>query len=264
MSAKKKRPPVPPEFSFEHEGDSLEFSKYTSRVTGRVTGIVVERFDFPVCPICLEASPDVAEHVPPESLGGQVMTMTCRRCNHDLGTAEDQLRSFIDLETTVQAHASDGSVKGFRSAKVALRSSKGRPTGAFVQSAAPEFEKILNSGSSELRVRPLDMPLVVAAGLKHAYLAACLHQQDLPQTDDVNRVRAVLLAARDRDREALLDALGGLGFEATFGWVETGRVPPVLLLQTENDDPRWIFLFGGRFVLQWPFTDVLPRAAAGT
>jgi hypothetical protein len=116
MSARKGSP-VPSVFSFDHEGHSLEFSKYISKVTGRVTGIVVERFDFPVCPICLEPDPDVAEHVPPESLGGRVMTRTCRRCNHDCGTAEDQLRSFIDLEATVHAQTSDGSVMGRRAAR---------------------------------------------------------------------------------------------------------------------------------------------------
>ena len=252
---------MPSEFSFEHEGDSLEFSKYISKVTGRVTGIVVERFDFPICPICLEPDPDVAEHVPPESLGGRIMTTTCRRCNHDFGTAEDQLRSFIDLETTVHAQVSDGSVKGRRAAKVALRSSEGRATGAFVRSAAPEFDEVLSSGSGELTVKPLDMPLVVAAGLKHVYLAACLHQQAVPESDEVDRVRAVLLAARDRDREALMDSLVKLGFEAAFGWIEAAGIPPVLLLDTEEADPHWVFLFGGRFVLQWPFADVQPRAA---
>lgn len=253
---------MPSEFRIEHEGEFLEFSKYISKVRGRVTTIVVERFDFPFCPICLEPDPDAAEHVPPESLGGRVMTMTCRRCNHDFGTAEDQLRSFIDLETTVHAQAAEGSAMGHRAAKVALRSSEGRPTGAFVRSAAPEFDEILRTRSSELTVKPLDMPLVVAAGLKHAYLAACLHQQAVPESDDVARVRAVLLAARERDREALLEALVRLGFEAAFGWIEATNIPPILLLETEEDDPHWVFLFGGRFVLQWPFADVQPRAAA--
>jgi hypothetical protein len=262
MSAKK-IPPVPADFSLEHEGRSLNFSKYTSRETRQVTTIIVERLDFPVCPICLEPDPDVAEHVPPESLGGQIMTMTCRRCNHDFGTAEDQLRKFIDLEATVHAQTSDGSVKGRRAATVSLRSSEGRPPGAFVRSAAPEFDDVLRSGSGELAVTPLDMPLVLAAGLKHAYLAACLHQQAVPESADVDRVRAVLVAARDRDREALMDALEKLGFEATFGWIEAVGIPPVLLLETEDNDPHWVILFGGRFILQWPFADVQPRAAGG-
>lgn len=252
---------MPSEFNFEHEGGSLKFSKYISKVTARVDAILVERAEFPVCPICLDPEPDTAEHVPPESLGGHIMTMTCRRCNHDFGTAEDQLRSFIDLETTVHAEAADGSVRGRRAARVALRSSEGRAPGAFVRSAAPEFEEVLSSSSSKLTVKPLDMPLVVAAGLKHAYLAACLHQQSVPASDGVDRVRAVLLAARDHDKQALTAALTTLGFEAAFGWIEAEGAPPVLLLETEDVDMHWVFLFGGRFVLQWPFADVQPRAA---
>lgn len=261
MAARKRRLLVPSEFRWEHGGETLPFSKYGSKETGIVSPIIIERFDFPVCPICLDPDPDVLEHVPPQSLGGHIMTITCRRCNHDFGTAEDQLRSFIGLETTAYAQASDGSIKGRRAAKVALRWSEGRPVGAFVQSAAPEFDEVMRSGSGELTVNPLDMPSVVAAGLKHAYLAACLHQQAVPESDDVRRVRAVLLAARDRDRQALMDALLKLGFEAAFGWIEADRCPPVLLLDSEDGDQRWLLLFGGRFVLQWPFADVPPRAA---
>jgi hypothetical protein len=261
MGARKGPPPVPSNFSFEHDGDRREFGKYISAVTGRVTAIAVERFDFRLCPICLEPDPDVAEHVPPESLNGRIMTMTCRRCNHDFGTAEDQLRSFIALETTAYAQASEGSVKGRRAAKVALRSSEDGATGVFVRSAAPEFDEVLKSGSGALTFKPLDMPLVVAAGLKHAYLAACLHQQAVPESDDVDRVREVLLAARDRNRGALMNALGSLGFEPMFGLIEAKGGPQILLLETAEDDPHWLFLFGGLFAFQWPFRDVKPRAA---
>lgn len=262
MAGTKKSPAVPSDFRFEHEGELLEFSKYISKVMGRVDVIVVPRFDFPVCPICLEAGPDVPEHVPPESLRGNVMTLTCARCNHDFGTAEEQLRRFIDLEATAHAKATDGSVQGTRSAKVALRSSEGRPTGAFVRSSATGFDDVLKSSSAELTVKPLDMPLVVAAGLKHAYLAACLCNREISTTDEADRVRAVLLAARDRNRGALLEALTALGFEAAFGWIETPGIPSILLLETENDDDlHWMFILGGRFMLQWPFRDVEPVVA---
>jgi len=264
MSAKKKLLPVPPEFSFEHEGGSLTYSKYTSKAAVQGAVIEVEPLTFPVCPICLQPDPDVPEHIPPQSLGGRIMTMTCRRCNHDFGTAENELRSFIDLEATVRVKASDGSVMGHRPAKVALRSSEGRATGAFVRSAAPGFNEALRSGSSELTFRPPDKALVMAAGLKHAYLAACLHQRAVPESDDVNRVQAILLAIRDRDRVALMDALVKLGFEPVPRWIEAANVPPILLrLATEEDDPHWQFVFAGRFILPWPFADVQPRGVGG-
>src|SRR5690348_5394269 len=40
-------------------------------------------FDF--CPICLSPEPRSREHVPPESLGGRVLTRLCEKCNNGLG-----------------------------------------------------------------------------------------------------------------------------------------------------------------------------------
>lgn len=258
-----KRTAIPAEFSFEYQGERLEFSKYISKETSRAGAIQIPRFDFSACPICLEPHPSAAEHVPPESLGGKVMTLTCNRCNHDFGTAEDQLRQFVDLETTASVETLSGAVPGNRRAKVALRSSEGRPAGAFVRSSAPGFDDILNSDSSTLKLNPLDMPLVVAAALKHAYVAACLCNREIPMTDEADRVRAVLLAARDRDRQALMAALNTLGFGPAFVWVENPGIPPVLLLETDDeDDLRWMFLLGGRFMVQWPFKEVEPVVAS--
>lgn len=256
---------MPTEFSLDHEGDELRFSKYASKETGRVDGVSVPRFGFPVCPICLEPDPNAAEHVPPESLGGRVMTWTCKKCNNDFGTAEDRLRSFIDLETTAHIEAADGSVPGKRAAKVAFRSSEGRPTGVFMRSAATGFEEILGSGAGRLSVKPLDMALVHASLLKHAYLAACLTNREIPTTVEADRIREVLLAARDRDAAALERAQKTLGFEPAVGWIEAPDAPPILLTKTEETgDVRWLFMLGGRFVVQWPFKDVEPILTGGS
>lgn len=264
MSSKRCNPPVPGEFGFDHDGEELSFSKYTSEETGRIDAIVVPRFRFPTCPICLEPHPDVDEHVPPESLGGKVMTWTCKKCNNDFGTAEDKLRSFIDLETTADIEATDGSVPGKRAAKVAFRSSEGRPNGMFIRSAAAGFEDIIGTGSGELRVKPLDMALVHASLLKHAYLAACLTNRDIPMTAEADGIRAVLMAARDRDAVALEQAQKALGFEPAMGWVEATNPPSILLVETEETgELRWMFLLGGRFMVQWPFKDVEPVLADG-
>ena len=252
---------MPSEFSVEHDGDTIEFSKFISKDSAQVSAIVVEPGDFPACPICLERDPEAAEHVPPQSLGGRIMTSTCLRCNHDFGTAEEELRRFLEMEVEVQAESSDGQVKGRRAATVALRSTEGRPPGAFVRTSAPEFNDVLNSGSSQLTITPIDMPLLLTAALKHAYLAACLHQREVPTSDDVTRVRAVLLAARDRDRDALIAALPKVTFLAAPGWIEAADAPSVLLLEAPEDEPHWQFAFAGRFILPWPFPDVLPRAA---
>ena len=59
-----------------------------------------------VCPTCLVAWPEAAlqarvltaEHVPPESIGGKVLVLTCARCNHQAGHEVDShLRKEADL-----------------------------------------------------------------------------------------------------------------------------------------------------------------------
>lgn len=254
---------MPSEFSEERDGERVEFSKYTSKVNAQVNTILVERFDFQVCPICLAPRPDHEEHVPPLSLGGKVMTMTCQLCNNDFGTAENELRSLVDLEMTMHAEATDGSVPGRRAARVAFRSSPGRPNEFFVRSSAPGFEEIWASGSGALTPKPLDMALVAAAALKHSYLAACLHNQTISVADEASLVRTILVAGRDRNRDALIAGLNRLGFGLPMGWIEAPQeCPPVLLRNFERDETTmWEFLLGGRIRLLWPLRTVPPLAA---
>ena len=81
---------------------------YTRKATSRLDGFLVDGFTFDLCPICLDPEPTSEEHVPPQSLGGRVMTLTCNRCNNDLGTAENELRRLLNLETTAYLEATDG------------------------------------------------------------------------------------------------------------------------------------------------------------
>lgn len=262
--AKRRRPEVPSEFT--HDEDGAAYSMYTRKVTSRLEGFIVDGLNFDVCPICLDPNPRSEEHVPPLSLGGRVMTLTCHPCNNDLGTAENELRRLLNLETTAYLETSDGSTKGRRAAEVALRRANDDSTRAFVRSAAPEFYSIANSGSGTASFRQLDMAQVSAAALKHSYLAACLVQREVPDTEAVDRVRTVLLAARDRHRAALVAGLNALlkhGGTPRVEWVETPGVPPVLLFPRDGADGRqWMFLLGGRFTLPWPFADVDPLPAS--
>ena len=261
--AKRRRPEVPSEFTHE---DGAAYSMYTRKVTSRLDGFIVDGFEFDLCPICLDPDPTSEEHVPPQSLGGRVMTLTCNRCNNDLGTAENELRRLLNLETTAYLQATDGSVRGRRAAEVALRRADDDSTRAFVRSAAPDFDAIAISGSGTTSFRQLDMAQVSAAALKHSYLAACLTQREVPDTEGVDRVRRVLLAARNRDRTALVDGLNALleqGATPRMEWVETPGVPPVFLFPRDVAEERqWMFLLGGRFTLPWPFADVDPRPAS--
>jgi hypothetical protein len=52
----------------------------------------IDYFAFDRCPICLEMGPTEREYVPPKAIGGAVRTLTCARCNNDLGArVEDEL-----------------------------------------------------------------------------------------------------------------------------------------------------------------------------
>ena len=150
-----------------------------------------------------------------------------------------------------------GLVSGHRGATVALRSTPGRPLGAFVRSAAPGFNDVLESGSGQLRVLPLNMDLVRAAALKQAYLAACLVLRGVPESPGVEQARAVLLAVRDRDGSALSQALQETAFEPPR-WVEVEGPPPVVLIEPSPVVTSWLFMFAGRFTTPWPFADLRP------
>lgn len=254
---------MPAEFSEERDGEIVEFSKFTRKVRKRLDVIVVERFDFATCPICGGAAPDHEEHVPPQSLGGKVMTLTCQRCNNDFGTAEEEFRSLFDLEMVMNAEALDGSVPGRRRATVTLRSAPGRPNEFFVRSASPGFEEIRSSGRAVLTPKTLDMAMVAAAALKHSYIAVCLHNREIPETGEADLVRRILVAARDRNRDALAAGLNKLEFAIPMGWIEAPPgSPPVLLRKVERGGTiAWEFLLGGNIQLLWPLRSVQPLAA---
>jgi hypothetical protein len=48
--------------------------------------LYVEYYRFDQCPICLDAKPTTNEQVPPQAIGGSVMTVTCERCNNGFGS----------------------------------------------------------------------------------------------------------------------------------------------------------------------------------
>lgn len=109
------------------------------------------------------------------------------------------------------------------------------------------------------------MALVHASLLKHAYLAACLVNREIPMTAEAAGIRAVLVAARDRDADALKRTQKALDFQPAVGWIEAPGSPPMLLTATqETGELHWLLMLGGRFVVQWPFRDVEPVLAGAS
>jgi hypothetical protein len=57
-----------------------------AEATGHHLAMEIRYLDFGECPICLEPTSGTREHVPPESIGGNVMTRTCEPCNNKFGS----------------------------------------------------------------------------------------------------------------------------------------------------------------------------------
>ncbi len=159
----------------------------------------IDRFNFDQCPICGSKDGLTAEHVPPDSLGGHKQTRTCGPCNHRLATlAEADLAAWYQqklLQVTV-AHAD---VRGER--RVSSITVWESTEGEFllgVQRPDPAIHQMLVAGGEiALDFEEADPLRYQVAMLKHAYLAACLHLREIPQSPVADAIRLELIALRD-------------------------------------------------------------------
>jgi hypothetical protein len=171
----------------ETPGESLEV-KLIHEVSGR---------EFESCPICGQAATD-DEHVPPESVGGKVMTRTCGPCNNVLGSrVEADLTDWYDNALVLPRFAAPG-VQGNRSSgRILVRTND---AGDFMLLMNGRYDRaiagMLNSGQVDLMALRPDENRYRIALLKHAYLAACM-KFGVPQGRVADDVRRDLVAARD-------------------------------------------------------------------
>jgi hypothetical protein len=140
-----------------------------------------------VCPICLNNFPQIQdlteEHVPPDSVGGKVLCLTCRKCNSELG---HQIDSHVHREQLSHSFmAKDGKtrratlIKDGQSLNVEVRNDAHGPTIQILRQNEPQLIdklqlKVLLSGSDlTLRDRISYSRSKANVGyLKSAYLAA--------------------------------------------------------------------------------------------
>lgn len=218
-------------------------------------------FGFASCPICLGPEPSSQEHVPPSSLGGQVLTSTCELCNNRFGSKyEEDLALRADTAMKLVGVSGDAFV-GHRSlGSVPLRmSTQGHPI-MFVDSPHEDFANLLAGGHGfRLRYEVPDAKRVGVAILKSTYLAACVIQQKIPHGPVWDSVRDELLTYRDRplDAEVTLGRhVEGLRF--TFQDV-LARSPRVALAvyQAANVSPEFFVTLSDRLVVRWPFGGVI-------
>ncbi len=156
-----------------------------------------------MCPICIDGQPMHQEHVPQKNLGGEVMTMTCRSCNNDLGSrSEVDLQHWFDHALVDVTFDHDGLVPGRRRIPpLYYTTSEDGSFALFVDGPlTPAVRDMITSGEWRMNYRLPDPRRYRLALLKHAYLAACLHLGTVPDTATARSIRADLLAARDAPR----------------------------------------------------------------
>jgi hypothetical protein len=154
---------------------------------------------FDKCPICGSAA-DSDEHVPPQSMGGRVVTRTCGLCNHRLGSnVEKDVKEWFDVAITLPRFSSS-TVRGARGAgRLLLRRTAACENLLLVDGHVdPDIIGMLRSGDLAVAGLLPDENRWRLALLKCAYLGYCM-VDGVPTGRIADRVRAQLIAARDAD-----------------------------------------------------------------
>jgi hypothetical protein len=217
----------------------------------------------PMCPICLSDGPMTDEHVPQGPLGGSEMTMTCKRCNNDLGSVvETELEHWYD-NALVGVRFAHEDVPGARRVPrlLALKGPDGfaliPEDGDLPQAVDP----MLRSGSFTMTYRPPDSRRYRLALLKHAYLAACLYLGYVPGIPDADEIRHDLMAARDTPRR---DQPPSSRLAERLKFYRSGRGrqgPPLAIVAARRpgEDPEPLISLAGTLFVSWPFSTLPPR-----
>lgn len=244
------------------DGGTIEIRRVTNpnAVTANVTILdTASPKSFDRCPICLEPNPTSKEHVPPQSVGGMVMTLTCRRCNNDLGSrVEADLTAWCD--DSMMAWFANDSMPGKRRLPPLLirQTEDGKPVLAVgpggMDSAIPGM--LDRGGEIETTYRLPDMNRVTLAILKSAFLASCLFLDELPETELSAAIREELLEVRDRSRKEPL-TLGPMAVATAFGRLEgadpkPGEVALVLFTPPDRKSPELYISLARVILVRWP------------
>lgn len=218
----------------------------------------------PTCPICIDGDPTNKEHVPQRNLGGHVMTMTCKACNNGLGSrVEAALQDWFDSAYRRVAFEHED-IPGRRHVPTIYH--RQAPDGTFVWlvdgQLAPEVKQMLASGKLDMHYRPSEPRRYKLALLKHAYLAACLHRKDVPDTELARAIRADLVTARDAITDAQLPESKPARRINVYR-SHLGRQGPPLALVAKQDpsgeiEPEVLISLAGVIFVTWPFPDLPP------
>lgn len=209
---------------------------------------------FDRCPICFSDAL-TAEHVPPKSIGGVVLTRTCFGCNND-SKAEAQLAGHVKQRLRRTSFTSD-SVQGRRMTGPITVVSQGDGRPVFViNDTRSELSKMLQTyGRVTFHVEKSSNALWRAAVLKHAYLAACVLLGRIPESTNSDEIRAELLTYRARELTDLGDLAKSLPMYR--GYHMHPRSGLVLVADPEQAGIYLLMIqLAGFGFVSWPLPDV--------
>jgi hypothetical protein len=225
---------------------------------------------FDQCPICSEPKPTSREHVPPEAIGGSVMTWTCATCNNEFGSRlEPHLIDWWE-DATPRVTLTHRGVRGERRvARVLVRQTRaGEPVFVFDRPDRAVGAALGPGSELTMQVTVPDRARSRLAALKTAYLAACLLVKDIPVTPEAAAIRTELLAARDAPRDAPLTEsafCAGLTIWRSHGPSTPGEIA---LVQTrpsggaeDGSEPEFAISIAGTLLVSWPIGGFLISAA---
>jgi hypothetical protein len=235
----------------ETPGDTIEVT-VTEEVQAR---------SFESCPICW-APATVDEHVPPESIGGAIMTRTCGPCNHRLGShVEADLADWWDNALTLPRFSASVARGSRRSSRILLRTTPAGEVVLFMDGGFDaEIIDMLNGGRVDLTGLQPDRNRYRIALLKQAYLAACM-KFGIPRDEAGDEIRHDLIAARDAPgrRAVPLSQLAlGLTVLRRDEPIHVALPPVVWAVAQDTATSDEGVLLAGRVFISWP-----PQPARG-
>ena len=159
----------------------------------------LEQKDFAACPICLSEEDLTGEHLPPASVGGRVLTRTCRPCNNGFGSIEEALTLRRTGRLKHAAFTGDGVLGRRRVREVRVVDTE---DGSFViyligPNIPQEIQEIVKHDEFGVIMSAASPIAYKIASLKQLYLAACIESGQILTSDWGHHVREELMAALD-------------------------------------------------------------------
>lgn len=225
----------------------------------RALPVAFDFIDFGVCPICLEPKPRSREHVPPHSVGGSVITMTCETCNNEFGSKyEPHLRNRYE-NAIGKVRLSGKNLPGLRNAGEYLL--RENTSGGFVLFQHgrhdPAVNQIIREHEFEMSYVPIDATRSHIAAVKTAYLAGCVALRQIPRTPHADALRTALLSARDVPRTQDLtvdDTVTSIKVARSAHQPNPGEI--VLMAFSDGSEPAMIISFNRVFAVNWPLDPI--------